>query len=296
MPRKPRLHVPGGLYHVILRGNARQAIFFDNEDRNHWESILAKGLNRYGHRIHAYCWMTNHVHMAIQCSGERVSSLIRDVASQYARSINRKMRRSGHLFERRHRSILVQADNYLVTLVRYIHQNPLHAGLVDDIDKYRWSSHNAYLGRGRPEWLTIDWALSMFGNSRKTAIKSYNAFVRADAGAHITKQISCGNDSDDRIFGDDGFADAADAANRNAPATEGLDEIIERVCTAHQSSEGEIASKSGNHRNAAIRAEIALEAIEARAATLATVARRFGRSESVLSRSVNRLRAKKAIS
>lgn len=66
MPRKPRLHVPGGLYHVILRDNNRQAIFFDDDDRHRWQSLLAEGLSRYGHRIHAYFWMTNHIHMAVQ--------------------------------------------------------------------------------------------------------------------------------------------------------------------------------------------------------------------------------------
>ena len=133
MPRKPRLHVPGGLYHVILRGNDRQNIFFDTEDRRRWESLIEEGLRRYKHRIHAYCWMTNHVHMAIQCHDVPLSGFMSLVASRYARSTNKKVNRTGHLFERRHRAILVQADSYLKELVRYIHFNPVRSGLVDDM-------------------------------------------------------------------------------------------------------------------------------------------------------------------
>jgi REP element-mobilizing transposase RayT len=147
--------VPGGLYHVILRGNGRQTIFFDADDRQRWESLIEEGVSRYAHRIHAYCWMTNHVHLAIQCHDIPLAKLMGFVASQYARSTNKKINRSGHLFERRHRAILVQADSYLKELIRYIHQNPLRAGMVDDLTDYQWSSHLAYLQGKQPNWLTL---------------------------------------------------------------------------------------------------------------------------------------------
>jgi REP element-mobilizing transposase RayT len=147
--------VPGGLYHVILRGNGRQTIFFDADDRRRWESLIEEGVSRYAHRIHAYCWMTNHVHLAIQCHDIPLSKFMGFVASRYARSTNKKINRSGHLFERRHRAILVQADSYLKELIRYIHQNPLRAGMVDDLTDYQWSSHLAYLQGKQPNWLTL---------------------------------------------------------------------------------------------------------------------------------------------
>ena len=289
MPRKPRLHVPGGLYHVILRGNGRQAIFFDDEDRHRWEALLAEGLGRYGHRVHAYCWMTNHIHMAVQCRVEPVSKLMRFVASLYSRSTNRKMNRSGHLFERRHRLVLVQADGYLQALVRYIHHNPVRAGLVDDLSAYRWSSHRAYLGRTRPDWLTTDWVLSMFGDSAVISRRRYCKFVQQSDDVMIPA-FKVGGQTDNRILGDDEFANSVAAEIHDRQIPDNLDEIIMRFCVKYDITEEELRSKSRLRRNARIRAEITLAAIEANTATLATMARRFKRSESVLSRSMARLR------
>ena len=155
MPRKPRLHVPGGIYHVILRGNGCQTNFYDADDRQRWESYIQSGVQRYQHRVHAYCWMTNHVHLAVQANVNPLSQFMAFVASQYARSTNRKMGRSGHLFERRYRAILVQSDSYLMELVRYIHLNPLRAGMIKDLTDYAWSSHAAYQGAACPDWLTL---------------------------------------------------------------------------------------------------------------------------------------------
>ena len=131
MPRRPRLHLHGGFYHVILRGNGRQAVFFDAEDHEQWQLILYQGLTRYRHRLHAYCWMTNHVHMAIQAGAEPLDGFMGFVASRYARILNRKTGRPGHLFERRYRAILVQQDTYLKELLRYIHLNPVRARMVE---------------------------------------------------------------------------------------------------------------------------------------------------------------------
>lgn len=292
MPRKPRLHVSGGLYHVVLRGNGRQAIFFDAEDRSRWESLLAQGLCRYGHRVHAYCWMTNHIHMAVQCRTAPVSHLMRLVASRYARSTNTKMRRSGHLFERRHRLVLVQADCYLKSLVRYIHQNPLRAGMVDDLATYSWSSHRAYLGEQKPAWLTIDWVLSMFGSTESAARQGYCAFMQQSSDESLSRLFRLGGKSDDRLLGDDGFLRVVGAEANRPVASASLDGIIARICAEYGTTEVELRSKSRVRSNAKIRAEIAREAIETGAATLATVARRFDRSESVLSRSLTRLRNK----
>lgn len=100
VPRKPRLHVPGGFYHVIARGNDRQDIFLDDDDRLRWEQLLREGLDRHGHRIHAYCWMTNHVHVAIQAGKKPLARFMGSLLSRYAKEFNRKTGRSGHVFER----------------------------------------------------------------------------------------------------------------------------------------------------------------------------------------------------
>ncbi|MGI9307911.1 MAG: transposase, partial [Gammaproteobacteria bacterium] len=144
MARNPRIHYPGAIYHVILRGNYRQPVFYPPTDQQLWQSILIDALERYNSSIHCFCWMTNHLHTAIQVSEEPLAAAIRYAASQYSRKINLSQGRTGHLFERRHRAILVEDENQLKGLVRYIHNNPVRAGMVEHPGEYRWNSHPLY--------------------------------------------------------------------------------------------------------------------------------------------------------
>jgi putative transposase len=146
MGRRPRTHVSGCLYHVIARGNSRQPIFFGDEDYLRFLALLDEVLRELEHDLHAYCLMTNHVHLLLRTSDVPVSAVAHRVMSRFSRWQNRRLGRSGHLFERRHRSILVETNEQLLRLLRYIHNNPLRAGLATECSAYRWSSHRAYLG------------------------------------------------------------------------------------------------------------------------------------------------------
>jgi REP element-mobilizing transposase RayT len=101
MARKPRLHVPGGLYHVILRGNARQDIFFSPQDRRFFYELLQDGVSRFGYRIHAFCLMTNHVHLALQTGDQILSAGMQNLSFRYTRYANSRLQRVGHLFQGR---------------------------------------------------------------------------------------------------------------------------------------------------------------------------------------------------
>ncbi len=292
MPRRRRLHVPGGLYHVILRGNDRQIIFFDADDRYRWESLLEEGVSRYLHRIHAYCWMTNHVHLAIQCSDAPLWKFMAFVASQYARSTNRKINRSGHLFERRYRAIPVQADSYLQELVRYIHQNPLRAGLVDDIADYRWSSHLAYVHGNQPNWLTLNWVLSMFGNTVADARPRYARFMQVACPKVTRQRLREGAEDDNRILADDGFLEALGSKPKQPPVHGNLKQLTLEICRKYEISEAMLTSASRDRKCSRIRAEIGLIAIESGIATNAEIARFFNRCQSGMSRAINGLRFK----
>ena len=287
MPRKPRIHVPGGLYHVILRGNNRQAIFCDDGDRHRWMRLLEMGIERYRCRIHAYCWMTNHVHLAVQVSDLPLGAMIRWVASQYSRSTNKRLEKTGHLFERRYRGRLVDTDGYLLQLVRYIHRNPVAASLVDDPAHYPWSSHHAYLGFYRPALLTTDWVLSCFGERRKQAIAAYRNFM-AEEGATRHKLPDAAW-LDDQTLGDDDFAAATRHTAPSARDAPSLSRLIREICARHGIDEGELASPRRTHRNSRVRAEIALAAQQRGVAGLADVARHFNRSASSLSHAVRYL-------
>ena len=290
MPRKPRLHVPGGLYHVILRGNGRQTIFFDAEDRRRWEALIQTGLGRYGHRLHAYCWMTNHVHMAIQCHDDPLANFMRFTASGYARSTNKKLNRSGHLFERRYRSILVDASLYAMQLVRYIHRNPLRAKLVERLSEYPWSSHAAYQTGIGPEWLTLDWALSMFGDSPASALRQYRHFVALEDPSALTRQFTEGGADDERMFGTDDSGAWLNDTSTNSESRRPLSELMAEVCQEHGVSVSDLRSPSRERRYARARAEICALAIDAGIATNAELARFFNRSQSTISRATGQRR------
>jgi len=113
MARKPRIHLDGALYHVMLRGNGGQSIFLSDEDRDAFEALVAQGVSRFGHRIHAYCcWMGNHVHLAIQVAETPLSKIMQNLAFRYTRWFNRREQRIGHLFQGRFKALLVDADSY----------------------------------------------------------------------------------------------------------------------------------------------------------------------------------------
>jgi len=290
MPRKPRLHTPGGLYHVILRGNNRQNILNDDVDRLELERFVATGLDRYGCRLHAYCWMSNHIHMAVQVGTIPLGSLMRWIASQFARSWNKRRHCTGHVFERRHRAILVNADQYALQLVRYIHLNPVQAGMVDHAEEYAWSSHACYLGLTENPWLTTDWVISQFSNYKETAQRRFARFVKTPSDDEYESKLVSPLGRDVRILDDDEFLSSVSERSTTDFCKEGLDEIITRICDVYGVTESMLASTNRSRKLARIRAEITHIAMDSSGPTLAEIAKRFRRAESVLCRAVHRYR------
>lgn len=143
MPRKPRIHFPGALYHVILRGNAGHPIFLDDRGRQHFYELIGEGVDRFGHRIHGFCLMTNHVHLLVQVGEIPLSRIIHNLTLRYTAWLNSRHSRIGHLFHGRYKALLVDAENYLLELVRYIHLNPVRAGMAKLADEYRWTGNRA---------------------------------------------------------------------------------------------------------------------------------------------------------
>jgi putative transposase len=292
LPRLQRLHVPGGYYHVYARGNGKQDIFLDSDDRLRWEQLLRKGLQQHNHQVHAYCWMTNHVHIAIQAGEKPLSRFIGSLLSRYAKEFNRKTGRSGHVFERRHGAILVQDNSYLLELVRYIHQNPQRAGIVNGIGDYRWSSHHAYMGNARTHWLSPDTVLSLFGPNLRLARRQYVEFVGEKQPPSVVEKIRNGSIADNRALGDETWLNEVLRRADAKPEFESLDQLIDEVCDRNGVTEIQLASPSHSHANARLRAEIALVAMDFGLATMTEIARRFRRSLPVVSSAVSRLRSK----
>lgn len=178
MARPLRVEFSGAFYHVINRGNAGENIFRGSRDREKFLDYLEMAMEKFSLKIYTYCLMTNHFHILLETRLPNLSQAIQWVNVSYAVYFNRKYKRSGHLFQGRFKSILVDADEYLKQVSRYIHLNPVRANLVEHPDEYRWSSYSAITGKTEePEWLESAWLLSLFGNKKKQARVNYKKFV-----------------------------------------------------------------------------------------------------------------------
>ena len=178
MARPLRIEFPGAFYHVINRGNAGEDIYYNKRDREKFLEYLEKAVERFTIKIHVYCLMPNHYHLVVETPLPNLSQAVKWINVSYAVYFNRKRNRSGHLFQGRFKSILIEEDEYLQQLSRYVHLNPVRAGMVEDLSSYPWSSYPVFIGQNKkPAWLETDWLLSLFSKRRKTAVANYRKFV-----------------------------------------------------------------------------------------------------------------------
>jgi len=175
MTRPLRIEFNGALYHITSRGNARQAIFLNEEDFTDFLEILNSVVKRYNFLLHDYCLMNNHYHLLIETPEGNLSKGMRQLNGLYAQRFNQRHQRVGHLLQGRYQSILVDKENYLLELSRYIVLNPVRAGMAKEPKDYRWSSYQGTSGYQKIPGLFTDWILSQFGEE-KTTIK-YQTFV-----------------------------------------------------------------------------------------------------------------------
>ena len=145
MPRQARQLSNSGVYHIILRGINQQVVFEDEEDNTRFLETLRAYKEKSDYRIFAYCLMGNHFHMLIKTGKEDLGVAMKRIAGSYVYWYNWKYNRSGHLFQDRYKSEPVETDEYLLTVLRYIHQNPIKAGLCNKLEKYKYSSYSAYI-------------------------------------------------------------------------------------------------------------------------------------------------------
>ncbi len=288
MARPPRIHVPGAFYHVTLRGNHQQDIFFTFGDRHFFTDNLAETIARFGARIHAYCLMTNHVHLLIQIGDAPLGRLMLRIAGRYARKVQKRLGTTGHLFEKRYHPTLIDVDRYLLAVLRYIHLNPVSAGIVARAADYRWSSHHAYVGTRAEPWLTTDFVLKMLHCQRARAIAAYHRLVDNEYSTADNFPFDRCNPHDPRVLGDDQFLGKLRGNSRQPPSPKTLDDIIDEACTNFSVRLEALQTSSRQRPLAKARAWIAYRAVTLRIATLSEVARKFGRSEGALRHSVRR--------
>jgi REP element-mobilizing transposase RayT len=179
------LDYPDALHHVIVRGIARKYIFETDRDKERFLTFFGAGLAKSGCRCYAWCLMGNHAHFLIRSSDKGLAPLMRSVLTRYALWYNKVHRRSGHLFQNRYKSILIQADSYFLELVRYIHLNPVRARMVKSLKalaSYPWTGHATMMGRQDMKWQQVEEVLCRFENNKNLAMERYQAFVKEGLG------------------------------------------------------------------------------------------------------------------
>ncbi|WP_089937006.1 REP-associated tyrosine transposase [Candidatus Entotheonella palauensis] len=201
MSRPLRLEFPGAVYHLTARGNAQQDIFLNATDRDAFLAILGREIDQHRWHCYAYCLMDNHYHLLIETPEANLVQGMQRLNSRYAQRFNRRHQRVGHLFQGRYKSILVDRENHLLELTRYIVLNPVRAGMVTKVESWPWSSFRATSNEvPRPPWLNVAWLLSQFGRNESFAIKAYRQFVQEGAQtpspwAKLQGQIWLGDDA-----------------------------------------------------------------------------------------------------
>ena len=204
MTRPLRIEYPGAWYHAMNRGASYRNIFSEKVDYDQFIIVLKESCNLFNTFISSYCLMPNHYHLLIHTPEGNLSRVMRHINGVYTQRYNKKHKKDGPLFRGRYKAILVQEEEYLTGVVKYIHNNPLKAGLVKNIKDFTWSSHSIYLkGKSKEKWLSIDPALMTFSDRRRRAVDYYKEFMEEKIGDEINKFYSKKNQGS--ILGEESF-------------------------------------------------------------------------------------------
>jgi len=181
-----------GIYHVIMRGINRQSIFEDDEDYKKFVETLRSYKETSEYELYAYCLMGNHFHLLLKVGKEDLEHVIKRIAGSYVYWYNLKYRRCGHLFQDRYKSEVVEDDTYLLTVIRYIHQNPVKAGLCKRVSDYKYSSYGDYIS-GNPRLVDVGFAL---GITDKDSFVKFNSERKTDSCMDVSDEAGRINDAD----------------------------------------------------------------------------------------------------
>lgn len=227
MARVNRIEYYGAYYHVIQRGVNQEHIFQSPGDKSHLLEILSDSKEQYDFKLFAYVIMDNHYHLLIQTLNIPISKIMHQVNMKYAIYYNTKYERVGHVFENRYKGILVQDDTYFITLIKYIHNNPVAEGICNSMEEYKWSSDLFYrINIGN--MVDIDEFLNMFSSNRLRAIERYIELMEED---NIDQEIMVELYEDSDIIGTDEFIRKI---TMGEGAKKSLDEILLKTCSNSQ--------------------------------------------------------------
>jgi putative transposase len=313
MPRQARLDIPGLIHHVMARGIEGREIFHTDSDREFFLKRMADVLADHGApTLYAWALIPNHFHLLIRPAETHLSTMMQRIMTGYAVNFNRQHNRKGHLFQNRYKSIVVDEDAYFLELVRYIHLNPIRAGIVTsirDLASYQYSGHAAIMGKRRYPAQNLEDVLALFSQKRSDAIKGYQDFVADGVGQGTRKDLQggglirsaggiaalCGRNAseheaaDERILGGGEFVEMVLHAHEKEQSSHlsNIDSLLLDVAARTGFSSDQILGPSRNRDVSKARREFYLLAHEETGASLALLGRMTGRSHVSVARGID---------
>lgn len=286
MPRKKRYFRQNSFHHVMFRGVNGENIFLDNRDKAKFCLLLQEACEKHGLTVHGFCLMTNHIHLILIPQIESFQSGIHAFAFRYAQYFNRRYKRRGYLFQSRFKSILVEDGEYLKKLIRYIHLNPLEAGLVKQPQDYIWSSYRAYLEQDYYTWLETNAILKRFGVSREAAIQQLIDFTHRKIEsssdlALISKAFRKG------VFGGEEFCASmhlGKVLSNNVKLDITLENLLTSICKKFEVTLEDLQSSSKEKKVVTARSTLAIITRKAKTWPLEDLARLLKKNSGTISR------------
>ncbi len=180
MGRMQREYSKTGCYHIMLRGNERRNIFLDDDDRQRFLETLLNKKYQTELAVYAYCLMDNHIHLVLSDPKNEISMIMKGIATSYAMFFNIKYSRVGHVFQDRFKSEAIEDERYLMAVIRYVHNNPLKAGMAEKHEQYKWSSYNSYLIPEKSKLVDAKYILGIIADDEKKAIEEFKYFLNQE--------------------------------------------------------------------------------------------------------------------
>lgn len=263
MARPLRIEYEGAFYHITARGNEQRKIYYAEADYENFKSYLRDAQRKYGCVLHSYVLMPNHYHLLAETPNANIGKVMHYINGSYANHINRKRERSGHLFQGRYKAILVERDNYLLELSRYIHLNPVRAKIVRKPEDYLHSSYGQFIFKSKEDIVCPDFVLEMILKDGKNARKKYRDFVESGIKKILENPLK--NVYGGAILGKEAFIKESlgklkngilkkeeIAHRRKLQAAYGTDDVIKTICAYFKTSRQDVFKNKGECRNIAI--------------------------------------------
>jgi len=250
---------------------------------------MQEGVERFGHRIHAFCLMNNHVHLLVQSGTEPLGKAMQNLVFRYAKRLNKKFQTTGHRFQGRYFSGIIEDDSYLLEVLKYIHLNPVRANIVRNPSDFSWSSHNYYLNKEIISWVERDYCLGILGPTKSKAIEGFHALFNTPQSESVIAMIN--TSSSQYLIGSDEFAEKIQKISGCKILLDkvSIKDVVETSCMHFEMSVYLVKSEFRSFEASFIRGVIGYILTNFTKNSLASLSIYTGKSSSTLSRSTKNI-------